>query len=74
MQDLAEPLLIWVLSSPFWKLGRRFCRKRRERNPKQYHKGQGSVTCHPLSTFLVAVVPTISELWSAPGEKRAARY
>ena len=83
MQHLAKPLLTWVLSSPFWKLGLRFCRKRRDTTPKsvvlytsqqQYHKGPGSVMCHPLSAFLVAVVPTIPELSSAPGEKQAARH
>jgi hypothetical protein len=34
MQHLAKSLLTWVLSSPFWKLGLRFCRKRRDTHPK----------------------------------------
>ena len=58
-------------------------RKKREYSKKsvvlytsqqQYHKDPGSVMCHPLSAFLVAVVPTILELSSAPGEKQAARH
>jgi hypothetical protein len=79
MQYLAKPLLTWVLSPPFWKSELRFCRKRRDTHhthpsyidtsQQQYHKSPGSVMCHPLSAFLVAVVPTILELSSAPGEK-----
>ena len=34
----------------------------------------GPVVCHPVSPFLVVVVPTISELSPAPGEKQAVLH
>ena len=41
---------------------------------QHYQKGAGSVMGHPVSPFLVAMVPAIPKLSSAPGEKQAVRH